>query len=104
MKYAVLLRKVTELDLQEFYSHHEANYTAAAGGVDPTGFATSALHQFLGEIAVRPLYARAAKDNTASIRVLQKCGFSVVGEDRFIAAPGHQVEEFIFGLSEPPSG
>jgi RimJ/RimL family protein N-acetyltransferase len=62
------------------------------------GFATSALQQFLREVAVRPLYARAAKDNTGSIRVLQKCGFSVVGEDRFIAAQGHEVEEFIFAL------
>jgi RimJ/RimL family protein N-acetyltransferase len=154
MEHAVLLREVADLDLQEFYSHQEANYTVAAGRenlTDPTafferwrkilnepiyktrtivaegqvvgyighfvrndrpevsyvlgkqhwgkGFATSALHQFLQEVAVRPLYARAAKDNTGSIRVLQKCGFSLVGEDRFIAAQGHEVEEFIFELS-----
>jgi RimJ/RimL family protein N-acetyltransferase len=159
MKHAVLLRDVTELDLQEFYTHHETHLTAAAGGVNLTdriafverwrrildepkcktrtivaqgqvvgyighfvrdgqpeisyvlgkqhwgkGLATDALLQFLREIAVRPLYARAAKDNTGSIRVLQKCGFSVVGEGRFIAAPGHEFEEFIFALSESRSG
>jgi RimJ/RimL family protein N-acetyltransferase len=27
----------------------------------------------------RPLYARAASDNAASIRVLEKCGFTRVG-------------------------
>ncbi|HTW74745.1 MAG TPA: GNAT family N-acetyltransferase [Steroidobacteraceae bacterium] len=43
------------------------------------GFATAALRQFLGEIAERQLHARAAKDDAASIRVLQKCGFSIVG-------------------------
>ena len=31
MEHAVLLREVTELDLQEFYSHQKANYTVAAG-------------------------------------------------------------------------
>ena len=68
------------------------------------GFATSALRQFLREVAMRPLYARVAKDNSGSIRVLQKCGFSVIGEDRFVAALGHEVEEFIFALAEPGSG
>lgn len=62
------------------------------------GFATAALAQFLGDIAVRPLYARALKDNTASIRVLQKCGFSIVGEDRFTDASRCEREEFILEL------
>ncbi len=65
------------------------------------GFATSALRQLLGEIDVRPLYARVAKDNARSIRVLQKCGFTIVGEDRFADRRGAQVEEYIFALSEP---
>ena len=64
------------------------------------GFATHALQQFLADVKVRPLYARAAKDNIASVRVLQKCGFSVVGEGQFVAAEGHEVEEFIFALGE----
>jgi RimJ/RimL family protein N-acetyltransferase len=68
------------------------------------GFATCALRQFLAEVEVRPLYARAAKDNTGSIRVLQKCGFSVVGEGKFVAAEGNDVEEFIFALRESQVG
>ena len=28
----------------------------------------------------RPVYARAAKDNAASLRVLEKCGFTITGE------------------------
>ena len=64
------------------------------------GFATAALRQFLSQIDVRPLYARAAKDNARSIGVLRKCGFAAVGEDRFIAASGHAVEEFIFVLED----
>ncbi len=62
------------------------------------GFATAALRQFLREITVRPLYARAAKDNLASIRVLEKCGFAGIDEDRFTDATGHEHEEFIFEL------
>src|SRR5687768_15229947 len=38
------------------------------------GIATRALSDFLGCVATRPLYACAAKDNLASIRVLEKCG------------------------------
>lgn len=63
------------------------------------GFATCAVQQFLTEIEVRPLFARAAKDNHASIRVLQKCGFLVVAQDRFVAVEGREVEEFVFALS-----
>lgn len=39
------------------------------------GIATEALLNFLPKLKVRPLYARAAKENPASIRVLEKCGF-----------------------------
>lgn len=45
------------------------------------GIATKALTVFLGQQKVRPLYARAVKDNIASIRLLEKCGFTIVGED-----------------------
>jgi RimJ/RimL family protein N-acetyltransferase len=43
------------------------------------GFATRALQEFLQLEATRPLYARAASDNAASIRVLTKCGFPYRG-------------------------
>lgn len=49
------------------------------------GIATQALTLFLDIITERPLYAAAAKDNLASIRVLQKCGFVITGYERSYA-------------------
>lgn len=43
------------------------------------GVATRALAILLGEVAVRPIHARAARSNGASIRVLERCGFVVTG-------------------------
>lgn len=63
------------------------------------GIATKALSAFLSCMKTRPLYARAAKDNSASIRVLEKCGFTITGEDKgFSNARGEEVEEFILKL------
>jgi RimJ/RimL family protein N-acetyltransferase len=63
------------------------------------GIASQALSQFLGEVSVRPLYARAAKDNFASIRVLEKCGFKTIGNDRgFANARGEEIDEVILQL------
>lgn len=63
------------------------------------GIATRALSLFLGDVQERPLYARAAKDNVASLRVLEKCGFTIVGEGKgFANARGQEVEEFILRL------
>jgi len=63
------------------------------------GIATVALSEFLGHVTERPLHARAAKDNAASIRVLEKCGFVISGEDKgFSYARGEEVEEFILKL------
>lgn len=64
------------------------------------GIATKALAAFLRQIQTRPLYARAAKDNAASLRVLQKCGFVITGEDKgFSNARGQDVEEYILTLA-----
>ena len=64
------------------------------------GVATQALSQFLGHVKARPLYAHVAKHNIASIRVLEKCGFTICGEDRgFPDAGGEEVEEFILKLA-----
>lgn len=49
------------------------------------GIATKALEEFLKEIMTRPLYAHVAKHNLGSKRVLEKCGFTVSGEDRFFS-------------------
>ena len=65
------------------------------------GVATEALSQFLDFITIRPLYARAAKDNIASIRVLEKCGFEMKGEDKgYSNSRAEQVEEYILKLSQ----
>ena len=40
------------------------------------GVASQALARFLDIVTSRPLYARVAKDNLASLRVLEKCGFN----------------------------
>ena len=45
------------------------------------GVATEALSEFLGHVETRPLYAHVARHNIASIRVLQKCGFRISGEE-----------------------
>ncbi len=64
------------------------------------GIATAALASFLTQVTARPLYARVAKDNSASRRVLEKCGFTICGEDKgFSHARGQQVEEFILVLN-----
>jgi RimJ/RimL family protein N-acetyltransferase len=43
------------------------------------GLATRALAELVAELE-RPLYAEVSKDNIGSIRVLEKCGFVVIGE------------------------
>jgi RimJ/RimL family protein N-acetyltransferase len=63
------------------------------------GVATMALAAFLGEVTTRPLFARAAKDNLGSIRVLAKCGFAIVGEGKwFSKARGAEIEEVLLRL------
>jgi RimJ/RimL family protein N-acetyltransferase len=65
------------------------------------GLATLALSRFLASHTRRPLFASAAKDNAASIRVLQKCGFALVGEVRsFANARGDEIDEVILKLDE----
>ena len=43
------------------------------------GIASSALGQFLDIVTNRPLHARAARSNLGSVRVLEKCGFTLIG-------------------------
>lgn len=69
------------------------------------GIATRALAELLRRIPTRPLYARAAKDNRASIRVLQKCGFTICGEETgFANARGGDIEEYVLVLAEAGAG
>jgi RimJ/RimL family protein N-acetyltransferase len=63
------------------------------------GIATAALRALLGVLTVRPIFARAAKDNLGSLRVLVKCGFTNIGEDSGYAnARGAEIEEYLLQL------
>jgi len=64
------------------------------------GLATKALSKFLSDEKARPIYGRAAKDNVASIRVMEKCGFTISGyNEGFANARGKEIEEVILELS-----
>ena len=64
------------------------------------GIATQALEEFLKTIETRPLYAHVAKLNIGSRRVLEKCGFTIAGEDRFFSEVfGKNIDEFILTLN-----
>lgn len=64
------------------------------------GFATRALAAFLAQCnTTRPIYARVAKDNIGSLRVLTRCGFVITGEDKgFANGRGAEVEEYLLVL------
>ncbi|MET9764009.1 GNAT family N-acetyltransferase [Streptomyces sp. NPDC006372] len=63
------------------------------------GIATAALRALLTEVPERPLYARAATDNTGSLRVLEKCGFRTVASARGYAnARGAEIDETVLLL------
>lgn len=63
------------------------------------GIATQALRLLLLEIPARPLVGRVVKDNLASLRVLEKCGFVIMGTDKgFANARNAEVEEYILEL------
>ncbi|EST20995.1 hypothetical protein N566_27790 [Streptomycetaceae bacterium MP113-05] len=71
------------------------------------GIATEALTLLIGLEPVRPLYAHAAADNTGSLRVLARCGFTVVGRGTASArARDEEIEEVLLTLGPgdgPPS-
>ena len=63
------------------------------------GIASESLKQFLGQEVRRPLFAHVAQHNLASRRVLEKCGFEVIREDKWRPIPNEdEVEEFILTL------
>jgi RimJ/RimL family protein N-acetyltransferase len=66
------------------------------------GITTQALTLFLQyENKTRPIHARVAKDNQRSLRVLEKCGFTIIGEDKgFANAREDEVEEYILELNK----
>ena len=62
------------------------------------GLATWALAVFLKiHNKMRPIYARVAKDNLGSCRVLAKCGFLLLSESKGYAnARGQEIEELLY--------
>ncbi|MFF8385268.1 GNAT family N-acetyltransferase [Streptomyces kanasensis] len=63
------------------------------------GVATAALRALLDLVPERPLHARAAADNAASLRVLRRCGFTVTGHDRDWAhGRGEETDEVVLVL------
>jgi RimJ/RimL family protein N-acetyltransferase len=64
------------------------------------GIATWALREFLAHHnPARTIYARVAKDNLGSRRVLEKCGFTIIGESRgFANARGQEIDELLLEL------
>lgn len=63
------------------------------------GVATEALRGFVEIDTTRPIYGRASKDNTRSIRVLEKCGFTLIGEEQgFANARNAEIAEVILKL------
>ncbi|HYC69854.1 MAG TPA: GNAT family N-acetyltransferase [Opitutaceae bacterium] len=67
------------------------------------GVATAALREFLLIEPARPLTARVARHNLGSLRVLQKCGFAVLGDHSCPAPKGDAVAEWVLSLP-PPAG
>ena len=82
------------------YPHEDFGKPEVSYWLDKTywgqGIATRALSAFLSRIQERPVYARVAADNAASLRVLEKCGFIRIGTNRdFATARGEEVEEVL---------
>lgn len=61
------------------------------------GVATRALAAFLNLVTERPLHAHVAKHNVGSIRVLEKCGFSLEHEAT-VEVPGEDCVELVLVL------
>lgn len=62
------------------------------------GIATKALAEFLTQVKTRPLVAHVAKHNIGSRRVLEKCGITLIKEDKYYNASGEEINEVILKL------
>jgi RimJ/RimL family protein N-acetyltransferase len=61
--------------------------------------ASQALELLLTLVPARPLHARAASENIASLRVLQKAGFNIIGtENSYAPGRNSDIEETILRL------
>ena len=68
------------------------------------GLASEGLRLLLKYHHTRPLFARVAKMNPASLRVAEKCGFKIIKETSYRNEAGKDVEEFILKLSKKSFG
>lgn len=63
------------------------------------GLASRGLELLLEQISTRPLHARAAKHNVASIRILEKNGFKIIGTEHSLATDRYlECDEVLFLL------
>jgi len=67
--------------------------------------ASRSLADFLAHVQkIRPIYARVAKDNMASRRILEKNGFALISESKgFANARGEEIEELLLELRWGPA-
>ncbi|MFJ3227363.1 GNAT family N-acetyltransferase [Streptomyces sp. NPDC086783] len=65
------------------------------------GIATAALRALIAAVPERPLRARAAADNAASVRVLEKCGFRETERTRgYAEARAEEIDEVVLALRD----
>lgn len=65
------------------------------------GIGTQALHAFLEIEKARPIFGRVAFDNFGSQKVMEKCGFLRIGEDKgFANGRKKEIKEYIYRLTE----
>jgi RimJ/RimL family protein N-acetyltransferase len=100
IKKTILYRGNIAGNMGSFIMHGEREITYWIGSEYwGKGIASAALAQFLQDVKERPLHARAARDNLASIRVLEKNGFIFTGHAKaFAKARNEEIEESIFIL------
>lgn len=69
------------------------------------GVATQMLSMFLRVVADRPLHAHVAKHNVASIRVLEKCGFTLCAKATGdLGEPADGIEELVYVIDTASVG
>lgn len=88
-------------DCQSHLLQRDLGYNSEYWG---QGLASRALSDFLAHVNMTcPIHARMAADNRASLRVPEKCGFRVTGQDRgFANARGAEIAELILELGGIP--
>src|SRR3954451_8597580 len=98
----VLLRDVEPEDLEGLYEQRDPVAEVGYWLGRPfwgRGIATQALDEFLRVVTERPLHALVAVNHHASIRVLEKCGFTLTrSETRFDERLGEEVDLLLFEL------